>query len=358
MENLDYMSALREGQWTLQASIENVPLVAEQGFTHQIVGPLQGLKEDCTLSTCPWWLPYQVTNLKIGNIYGDLKDLEKCAREGERYGVETWVDVVFTHLAQDGPGSPKPHSRCDPELTSNPYFLRPAISLRDAEYDDRSLVTHLCAGGLPGMNLYNWEYQDKVFKFIESLANCGVTGIRCDSGKNIPLPNETYDRDRIVQKILQRAPEIDRMYLSDAFCDPNPSPFLDRWRNFLEKKKLKLMMGFEILNVPTGWLFDQYANYGYMFVDHRDHSHPKAIISPETHDQYWNPDPHHQNQGEVSHMPDYVLSKCYESMVRVDGKNYFLWNSRPFSDEWKGENIRRANQILREKVYSKQRKVS
>ena len=67
------MRVLHLQNWNADAIKENIPVVKEQGFDACLIGPVQPLKED---GYKEWWMSYQITDFKIGNIYISYEPFE------------------------------------------------------------------------------------------------------------------------------------------------------------------------------------------------------------------------------------------------------------------------------------------
>ena len=305
--------------WDLLAIDNNLNKIKEQGFDVIQVTPVQPLKEG---NKDNWWLCYQPCGFGIGNQYGSKDDLIKLCFNAHKLGLKVVVDVICTHMAQGNHLTP--HHLVDNRLTSNPYFWREKRNLQgDWEYNNRYNVTHYCAGGLPYLNLYNWDLQDIIINFLNECISCGIDGFRFDSGKSIPLPTDYFPNEP---------------YLKDSRgCD-----FFPRVLSSLDRKDL--INYIEVLNVePT--LIQKYSEYAKVLTDvEYDWLDRNTLVtSAESHDQYFNWRP-----GVISPMEDWFITKMYE------GKSQYypntLYYARPFSPEWQSEKVKNAN-------YSKVRKL-
>lgn len=301
---------------------ENLENIKNQGFDVIQISPIQPLKEErCDV----WWMFYQPCGFRIGNILGSKEDLISLCNKAHDYDLKVVADVICTHMGQNG--NMMPHENVDEELVSNEHFWREKRNLQgDFDYNNRYNVTHYCAGNLPGLNLYNWDLQNIVIRFLNECIDCGVDGFRFDSGKSIPLPTDTFYNEH---------------YLKDArSCD-----FLPRVLSNL--KRQDLINYFEVLNVDYN-LINNYSRYGYVLTDVETMlcDPNKMILFAESHDQYFN-----WKNGVISPISDGKISEMYK------GKCYHypntLFYARPFSNEWMSDNVREGNNINKDKTYKK-----
>lgn len=298
--------------WDLKEIENNINKIKEQGFDIIQITPVQPLKES---NKDNWWLCYQPCGFRIGNQYGSKDDLIKLCSHAHELGLKIVVDVICTHMAQGYHLTP--HHLVDKELTSNPYFWREKRNLQgDWEYNNRYNVTHYCAGGLPYLNLYNWDLQDIIIRFLNECISCGVDGFRFDSGKSIPIPTDHFGCVGYAK--------------DNRGCD-----FFPRVLSSLDKSNL--INYIEVLNVdPT--LIQKYSEYAKVLTDvEYDWLDRNTLVTfAESHDAYFNWRP-----GIISPMEDWVITKMYESK-----SNWYpntLYYSRPFSNEWQSEKIKTAN---------------
>ena len=165
--------------WTLDQIKQELPDIAEAGFTSVQTSPLQGHD-----GNYQWYWLYQPTNFSIGNELGSYDDLKALCSEADKYGIKIIVDVVANHLAGSKNGSWS--SRIDSSLRKSEYFHNAGPYSED---DDRYGITHNNIG-MPDLNSENADIQNMVFAMLSSLKSAGVDGIRWDAAKHIGLPSE------------------------------------------------------------------------------------------------------------------------------------------------------------------------
>lgn len=306
------MRVLQFLQMPLKDIEGNLEYVKEQGFDVIQLTPLQPLKEE---RRDVWWMVYQPCGFKIGNTYGSREELISLCNKAHKYDLKIVLDVICPHMAQGK--EMMPHELVDKKLVNNPYFWREKRNLQgDFDYNNRYNVTHYCAGNLPGLNLYNWDLQDIIIEFLNECIDCGVDGFRFDSGKSIPLPTDEFRNEK---------------HLKDARgCD-----FLPRVLSSL--KRQDLINYFEVLNTDPR-LIQEYSKFGFVLTDVEvDWLDPDTLVTfSESHDQYFNWRP-----GKISPMTDQKISEMYKYKCGYYPNTLFY--ARPFSNEWKRENVRIGN---------------
>lgn len=302
--------------WDLKVIKENLEKIKNQGFDVIQITPVQPLKENHKDS---WWMCYQPCGFRIGNQYGSKEDLISLCQSAHDKGLKIVVDVICTHTAQNGVMTP--HNLVDKELTSNQYFWREKRNLKgDWEYNNRYNVTHYCAGNLPYLNLYNWDLQDIIIRFLNECISCGVDGFRFDSGKSIPLPTDEFLEERNKNLKDSRA--------CDFFSRVIPSLEKDNLINYIE-----------VLNVePT--LIQKYGEYAKVLTDVEYDwlDKNKLVTFTESHDQYFNWRP-----GVISPLSETMVSEMYVGKCSTYPNT--LYYARPFSNEWQSEKVKKANNI-------------
>ena len=166
--------------WTLNQIKEELPKIAQAGFTSVQTSPLQGHN-----GNYQWYWLYQPTNFTVGNELGSLDDLKSLCREADKYGIKIIVDVVANHLAGSNNGSWS--GNIDASLKKQEYFHNQG-AMPD-ETNDRNEITHKNIG-MPDLNSENEALQNIIFAMLTTLKDAGVDGIRWDAAKHIGLPSE------------------------------------------------------------------------------------------------------------------------------------------------------------------------
>lgn len=237
--------------WKIEAIIENLEAINNQGFTMIQVSPMQQHKEP---DNPTWWLAYQVTNFKIGNRLGTEEDIKKLCSEANKLGIKVIVDVVFNHVANDGYGKDYiPSKEVDEEILNNPNFFLTPFEI-DNWYDRYQVCYGNC--GWPKLNTANHDYQAIVIDYLKDLLNCGVDGFRFDAAKHIP---------------------VEKHFNNDFWVNVT---------NAVRKIKPNAYMYGELLDLEN-WLVDEYSKYIKAGVNNRAGSDPsKKVIWIFSHDDH------------------------------------------------------------------------
>ena len=165
--------------WTISQIKEELPYIAQAGFTSIQTSPLQN-----HTGWGGWYWLYQPTSFNVGNELGSYDDLKSLCTEAHRYGMKIIVDVVANHVAgyNDGGWS----NDLDGSMRNSSYFHNQGSC---DNWDNRYDVTHKNIG-MPDLNTENDEVQNKILSLISAYKNAGVDGIRWDAAKHIGLPSE------------------------------------------------------------------------------------------------------------------------------------------------------------------------
>ena len=182
-----FMRILHLLNWPLKDISYCLDKISSQGFNAIQINPIQPLKEN---GYREWWMSYQPCGFRIGNIYGNKKELLALCQQAENYDLKIIADVICNHTAESIHGNLEPHPLVDEELRSNPNFWKEKVNISD--WDNRFQVINYCMG-LPGLQTANHELQEMIIDFLNDLIDCGVMGFRFDAAKSIALPNEGND---------------------------------------------------------------------------------------------------------------------------------------------------------------------
>ena len=164
--------------WKLDDVKNELPAIAEAGFTAVQVSPLQGNAG----SNAEWFYCYMPYDLHVvsGGMGGKTQLRNLCA-EAEKLGIKVIVDVVANHI-----NGSQGHRASKWNNTS----LWHSTSFNGINYGSRYSITHDCLGDYPDLNSENSEVQQAAKAYVEELRDCGVKGIRWDAAKHIGLPSE------------------------------------------------------------------------------------------------------------------------------------------------------------------------
>lgn len=186
--------------WSFDAIRENLPDIAEAGYTIVQTSPAQ----HCVTGTPGdeeggqeifghgrWYYHYQPTAWEIGNQHvGTSDDLRALCAEAAKYGIRVIIDVLPNHTAID---QSKVEASMDEAVGGheNLYHANGLTPIRD--YNDRFQCTTGEMGGLPDVNTENPDFQKYYMAYVNELLDCGVRGFRYDTAKHIGLPSDPLD---------------------------------------------------------------------------------------------------------------------------------------------------------------------
>ena len=165
--------------WTLSQIKQELPNIAEAGFTSVQTSPLQAHN-----GNSKWYWLYQPNGFTIGNELGSYDDLKALCAEADKYGIKIIVDVVANHVAGSNSGTWA--NSVESSLRKTEYFHNLGPKTND---NDRFEVTHKNIG-MPDLNSEHIDVQNMVYAMLERYKAAGVDGIRWDAAKHISLPSE------------------------------------------------------------------------------------------------------------------------------------------------------------------------
>ena len=182
--------------WSFKTIEENLPRIAEAGFTAIQTSPVntclvgEGGGLDM-MGNGKWYYQYQPVDWKIGNYQLGTRD-EFCSmcEAAEKYGIKVIVDVVPNHTTPDVDAVSADFIKAVGGFDKL-YHKNGNKTL--ANYSDRYQCTTAKMGGLPDVNTENPLFQSYFMAFINDCINCGADGFRYDTAKHIGLPDDPRD---------------------------------------------------------------------------------------------------------------------------------------------------------------------
>ena len=172
--------------WSYNTIKENLPAIAEAGFTTVQTSPVQQPKA----GGGSWWSLYQPVSFSIAvsSPLGTKDELKSLCEEADTYGVKIIADIIFNHLATNGEYDEKGLPVVDPEVKQ----YEPEI------YDNQSQTFHQeksgfseggsttqYYAGLPDLNTSNELVQSRALSLLKECIDVGVDGFRFDAAKHI-----------------------------------------------------------------------------------------------------------------------------------------------------------------------------
>lgn len=271
----------------------DVERIAQQGFTHVQIGPLQPTKTEENR----WFWLYQPTDMCVGNRLGNFEEFKELCNRAHKAGVKVIVDVVVEHVAGLDDGRLYPHEKVNNELVSKREYLLDPITGCNPDHD-RWQCCNRCYG-MPRLNYYNEEVVNKIERFLTTVL-AYADGIRLDMAKHIALPNEGGHLFWKMIKSLNR---------NESYG--------------------------ELINVSKG-LMNDYAGYIKCLVMDYEATieHRNMVVCFETHDTF-------DSFGYTKNMSDNERINRYRNIVnRFENTLYF---PRPFEDLVWSEEIKKIN---------------
>ena len=210
---------LHAWNWSFNTIKENLPKIAEAGYTSIQTSPIQGTKEN-TMTTAHWWLLYQPTNFKIGNAQlGSRDEFKSMCEEAEKYGIKIIVDVVCNHMANTGKNQNKFSPAIEDKYKAR-EFWHEYDNPQGIDYNNRYSIIHDCMD-LPDLNTSNKTLQNDIISFLNDAIDCGADGFRFDAAKHIELPDDNPGGSDFWPTILGSLKNKDKLFIYGEILDTN-----------------------------------------------------------------------------------------------------------------------------------------
>lgn len=274
--------------WETKEIINRVQRIANQGFTAIQIPTVQPFKNSYKDK---WYWQYQPLSFEIGNEFGSKEELISLCNKAHEHGLKIIVDVILTHMAGDDYGNIIPHPSVDRKLVESDIWKS---FDRIYNWNDRyEVITK--SHGMPTIQLAKPKAQEFALDFINRLRQCGVDGLRLDSGKSIALPEEGND-------FLTKLPKDMFIYAEVIF----------------ESKEL----------------IDKYCQYVNVLTSSYGSDRNRMVTFIDSHDL--------QHEFKVtSHYTDDVIKREYDILCSNFPNTLFY--VRPFDNCWESEEVKRAN---------------
>ena len=217
---------LHAWNWSFRQIQQELPKIAEAGFTAVQTSPIQPNKDGSNVAnTGEWWKFYQPVDFAVcsngnGNInkLGTRQEFIDLCKEADKYGIKIIVDVVANHLANiSGPASYPAGQYNSKEDRSNqiPSNIRNNDSYwhwpDDKGSSDDGNRWQMTRGqiGMPDLNTGNEALQDYIIDFLLDAQECGAAGFRFDAAKHIETPSDQGFASQFWAKVKSKTQEKD-----------------------------------------------------------------------------------------------------------------------------------------------------
>ena len=274
--------------WETKEIINRVQRIANQGFTAIQIPTVQPFKNSYKDK---WYWQYQPLSFDIGNEFGSKEELINLCNKAHEYGLKIIVDVILTHMAGDDYGNIIPHPSVDRKLVESDIWKS---FDRIYNWNDRyEVITK--SHGMPTIQLAKPKAQEFALDFINRLKQCGVDGLRLDSGKSIALPEEG--------------------------------------NNFLTKLPKDMFIYAEVI-FESKELIDKYCQYVNVLTSSYGSDRNRMVTFIDSHDL--------MNEFKVtSHYTSDIIKREYDILCSNFPNTLFY--VRPFDNCWESKEVKRAN---------------
>ncbi len=280
--------------WSYSTIKENLPSIAEAGYTTVQTSPVQQPKDFCASQDTKgqWWKLYQPLSFSVAeeSWLGTKEELTELCTEAEKYGIKIICDIVSNHMANDKEGNALTYyadiEKYEPEIYNNTdkYFHQLKSLVDDVK------VEHTVQGtldGLPDLNTGDEYVQSRVISLLEECIDCGVDGFRFDAAKHIETPEDGDYASNFWPNVVNTATEYAQSKGVDLFCygEVLNTPGNDRdikaytkYLNITDNKAGDATLYCVVNKMPEKLVKSQ--NYTY------DDDHSNYVLWAESHDTY------------------------------------------------------------------------
>lgn len=180
--------------WSFDTIRENLPKIAEAGYTSVQTSPINECKVGDNggmelMGNGKWYYHYQPTMYTIGNYQlGTLEDFKALCSEAEKYGIHIIVDVVANHCSSD-------YNVISSEVKNIPGgAFHEGFGIGD--YNNRYQCTQGQLLNLYDLNTQNSNVQQMILNYLKECVAAGADGFRYDAAKHIELPDDKPDNGK------------------------------------------------------------------------------------------------------------------------------------------------------------------
>lgn len=190
-ENIKDGAILHAWSWSFNTIKENLPKIAEAGFTSVQTSPVNECLEGegggmQLFGNGKWYYHYQPTQYVIGNYQlGTKEEFESMCSEADKYGIKIIVDAVVNHMT----GTTSEIASEIKNIEGGAFHSGFGIS----NYGNRYQCTQGDLLGLKDLNTQNENVQQMVLNYLKSCVAAGADGFRYDAAKHIELPDDGPD---------------------------------------------------------------------------------------------------------------------------------------------------------------------
>lgn len=187
-ENISDGTILHAWCWSFDTIKENLPKIAEAGFTSVQTSPINECKVGDNggmelMGNGKWYYHYQPTLYTIGNYQlGTLAEFKELCAEAESYGIHIIVDIVANHCSSD-------YNAISSEIKNLAGgAFHDVFGIGD--YNNRYQCTQGTLLSLYDLNTQNTNVQQMILNYLKDCVEAGASGFRYDAAKHIELPDD------------------------------------------------------------------------------------------------------------------------------------------------------------------------
>ena len=212
--------------WSFNTIKENLPAIAEAGYTSVQTSPVQAPKdygESWNDTASQWWKLYQPLSFSVAtkNSWVGTKDeLTELCTEADKYGIKIICDIVSNHMASGSKANSisEDVEEYEPEIYSNyeKYFHQYSKSV--ASDSNIQNIVQGKLSQLPDLNTGDEYVQERVIALLEECIDCGVDGFRFDAAKHIETADDGEFGSNFWPNVITTATSYAESKGVDLYC--------------------------------------------------------------------------------------------------------------------------------------------
>lgn len=255
----------------LQDILLQIDKLANAGFSHIQISPIQICTPATLDNKTPWFLAYQPLGYRIGNRYGNITDLLHLIAKAKSIGIGIIADVALRWLAPILQGNGGDNGRevdawnrafsggsiddrlsiyqqlrddnfAQFESSKDILHRRPHQSDQDNTWARLASTNDWLSQYMPALNLKSEYIQGRHIEFLQTLMKMGVIGCRFDALRHFP-----YDCAKLYyEKIKMLVPEViaygECVWFDPFAAEPNAKAnYLAEYRKIVEATRMRTM---------------------------------------------------------------------------------------------------------------------
>ena len=224
-EKTSYGVILHAFDWSFNTIKENLPAIAEAGYTTVQTSPVQAPKdygESWNDTASQWWKLYQPLSFSVAtknSWLGTKAELTELCTEADKYGIKIICDIVSNHMASGDTASSIANEINDYEPTIYSDYEKYFHQVKgDVNDENLQKTVQGKLSGLPDLNTGDEYVQERVISLLKECIDCGVDGFRFDAAKHIETPDDGEYSSNFWPNVVETATKYAESKGTEIYC--------------------------------------------------------------------------------------------------------------------------------------------